>query len=280
MADTGADAATDPMVGDIAVRDAVVLADGLELRYGSHVALRAEVLAIGAGVTAVIGPNGSGKSSLLRAVSGLLDVHHGSLHVAGAPPQVGRPDVAHVLQATRVNEALPVTVREVVRMGRYPHLGAFRRFTDDDHRAVEEAMARMAIEDLAGRQVRDLSGGEQQRAFVAQGLAQQAAVLLLDEPITGLDLPSQQRIEQVTLEEASAGRCVVVTTHDVATAARADHVLLLATHVVAAGAPQDVLTEEHLGHAYGATAFRTADGTLVIADPHIHGTNVSGHDHH
>ncbi|MDX1511839.1 MAG: hypothetical protein R3249_10865, partial [Nitriliruptorales bacterium] len=118
------------------------------------------------------------------------------------------------------------------------------------------------------------------RVFVAQGLAQQADLLLLDEPITGVDLPSQRLIDQAVHDETAAGRTVVMTTHDVGGAARADHVLLLATHVVASGAPADVLTEEHLGHAFGVPAFRTPDGALIISDPHVHGTQISGHDEH
>lgn len=257
-----------------------VVARDLLLTYDDHIAVRDASFELHPGTTAIIGPNGSGKSTLLRAISGLQPIRSGSLTVHGRPAGRDHRCVAHVLQSTLVNDALPLTVLEVVRMGRYPVLGAFRRFTADDREAVEEAMERLAITDLASRQLRDLSGGQQQRAFVAQGLAQRAEVLLLDEPITGLDLPSQERIERVVAEEAAAGVAVVLTTHDVATAAAADQVLLLATHVVAIGPPDEVLTEEHLGHAYGGTAFRTADGALVIADPHIHGAQITGHEHH
>jgi manganese transport system ATP-binding protein len=141
-------------------------------------------------------------------------------------------------------------------------------------------MERMGIDGLARKQVRELSGGQQQRTFVAQGLAQQAELLLLDEPITGLDVPSQQLIEQVLDEETEEGNTVVMTTHDVRAAGRAAHVLLLATHVVAEGPPEKVLTEEHLGHAFGGPAFRTPDGALIITDPHVHGTKISGHEDH
>ncbi|MFT5223109.1 MAG: ABC-type Mn2+/Zn2+ transport system ATPase subunit [Glaciecola sp.] len=256
-----------------------VEAHNLDVLYGPTVAIRDVSLSFGPGVTAIIGPNGSGKTSILSAISGLLTPASGTLDVLGSPARPGRPDVAHVLQSTKLNESLPLTAREVVRMGRYPHLGAFRRFTSVDRAAVDEAMERLDITDLAGRQVRELSGGQQQRTFVAQGLAQQADLLLLDEPITGLDLPSQQRIAQTILEEAEAGRSVILTTHDLATAASADHVVLMATHVVASGTSDEVLTEVHLGHAYSGTTFRTADGALVIADPHTHGTTISGHDH-
>ncbi len=257
-----------------------VRARDLTMAYGDHLAVRGATFDLPAGaVTAVIGPNGSGKTTLLRAISGLDAPVSGSLQVGdGTPPS--RASTAFVMQANQVNEALPVTVTEVVRMGRYPLRGLVGRLRAADHEAVREAMERMEILDLADRHLRELSGGQRQRAFVAQGLAQQADLLLLDEPITGLDLPSQQRIDVAVRDEVAAGRTVVLTTHDVATAARADHVLLVATHLVASGAPGEVLTEEHLEHAYGRTAFRTAQGALVIGDPHIHGAQLSGHDDH
>lgn len=261
--------------------DAAVDADELTLAYGDRVAIaRATFTLPRARTTAVIGPNGSGKTTLLRAMSGLERPTSGQLSVLGRAPGRNHAAIAHVMQAQTVNDAVPVTVRETVAMGRYALRGMLGRLRRVDHDAVADAMARMAIEDLANRHLRALSGGQRQRVFVAQGLAQQAELLLLDEPITGLDVVSQDRIDRAVAEEVAAGRTVVMTTHDVGTAARADHVLLLATHVVAGGAPADVLTEGHLGHAYGSTAFRTADGTLIIGDPHVHGTDIHGHAEH
>ena len=256
-----------------------VVAEGVSIAYGDHLAVSHVGFRLPAGrVTAVIGPNGSGKTTLLRAMSGLVTPTRGHLEVLGAPPGSDHVAVAHVMQTEAVNDAVPVTVLEVVRMGRYSRRGVFGRLRPADHAAVAEAMDRMEIGDLAHRHLRELSGGQRQRVFVAQGLAQQADLLLLDEPVTGLDLVSEDRIDRAVADEVAAGRTVVMTTHDVATAARADHVLLLATHLVADGPPDTVLTEEHLGHAYGATAFRTADGALVIGDPHVHGARITGHD--
>lgn len=258
-----------------------IVADDVLLTYDDHVALRDATFTIPTGATtAVIGPNGSGKTTLLRAIIGLLQPRRGALQVLGAPAGRRRRAVAYVMQSNRVNEAVPLTVTEVVRMGRYAQRGLVGRFTSEDHEAVDEAMDRMGISDLARRHLRELSGGQRQRVFVAQGLAQDGELLLLDEPVTGLDLVSQERIERLLEDETSRGHTVVLTTHDVVTAAAADHVLLLATHVVAAGPPDEVLTEEHLGHAYSGTAFRTAEGTLVIGDPHVHGAHVTGHEGH
>lgn len=262
-------------------RDVAVTAEDLTLAYGDHVAVAHATFTLPrARVTAVIGPNGSGKTTLLRAMSGLERPASGRLAVLGRTAGSDHAEVAHVMQAHAVADAVPVTVVETVRMGRYARRGMLGRLRAEDHAAVDDAMARMEIGDLAHRHLRELSGGQRQRVFVAQGLAQQADLLLLDEPITGLDVVSQDRIDRAVADEVAAGRTVVMTTHDVATAAAADHVLLMATHVCAVGAPPDVLTEEHLGHAYGATAYRTADGTLIIGDPHVHGTRISGHEQH
>lgn len=249
-----------------------VVADDVSVDYGTRRALSAATFAIPVGTrTAVIGPNGSGKTTLLRVLGNLVTPTTGSVEVLGAVPGARRGAVAHVLQATHINPGLPLTVREVVTMGRYPHVGLLGRLRAVDRAAVQHAMERMEVADLAGRQVVELSGGQRQRVSVAQGLAQEADLLLLDEPVTGLDAPSLQRIEAVVHEEADAGRTVVMTTHDIAEAARADHVVLLATRLVATGHPDVVLTQENLAAAYGAMTFTTADGTVVIGDPHVHG---------
>jgi len=239
----------------------------LELAYGSRLVLAATSFSLPDGaVTALIGPNGAGKSTLLHALAGRLAPHRGTLDV----PAAARPGgVAHVLQATDVNDQLPLTVRETVTMGRYAHTGPFGRLRAADRRAVDRALDALAIADLAHRQLRELSGGQRQRAFVAQGLAQEADLLLLDEPITGLDLVSRQQIIEAIAAQRDAGRTVVVSTHDLGDAAAADHLLLLAGRVVAAGAPGDVLTDRHLAEAYGGHLLRFGDSTLIIDDhPH------------
>ncbi len=247
----------------------VVQARGLRLTHGHVVAVAEADLDLPAGgLTAVIGPNGSGKSTLLRAMSGLHEPAAGELTVCGAPP--GRHQVAHVLQTTVVNGALPVTVAEVVRMGRYRERGPFRRFTDADRAAVEAAMERMEITDLAARHLDELSGGQRQRVYLAQGLAQEAELLLLDEPVTGLDLTSLDRISEVLREETAAGRTVIMTTHELHTAQAADHVVLLAGRVVASGPPDEVLTPDHLTEAYGGHLHELPGGELMVDEPHMH----------
>ncbi|MCZ6518340.1 MAG: zinc ABC transporter ATP-binding protein AztA [Actinobacteria bacterium] len=242
-----------------------VQAEDLVLGYGSTVALSKSSFAIPAGkVTAVIGPNGSGKSTLLSAVAGLIDPISGSIEVLAGTSSSHR--IAYVLQTTKVNDALPISVREVVMMGRYAGTGAYRRLDQDDRDAVAEAMERTGITDLAGRHLSDLSGGQLQRVFVAQGLAQEHDLLLLDEPLTGIDFPTAQAIDFVIHDELARGCTVVMTTHDLSEAQVADNVLLLSGRVVAHGSPTDDLTTEHLKDAYGAALLHVEDGRVFLDD--------------
>lgn len=230
----------------------VVDALDVELRHDSRPALAGVTLHVPSGtVTAVIGPNGSGKSTLLDALVGLIEPFSGSLAVLGRPPREARRRIAYVPQLTRFPKEIPITVREAVGLGRYATLGRWRRFGSEDRRRIAEAMERLDIADLGGRHLSELSGGQRQRVFVAQGLAQDRDLLLLDEPVTGLDLTSSAIIAAVIAAEREAGRSVIFTTHDLGDAADADVVVLLAGRVVAAGSAADVLTPAHLGEAYG-----------------------------
>lgn len=234
----------------------------LEIRYGRDTALAGLDLELDAGTTlAVIGPNGSGKSTLLKAIVGIETPSTGSVTASGRP--------ALVLQSTDVDRNVPISVRDTVSMARYATLGLLRRFGAEDRAAVTDAMARMGVEDLATRQLHDLSGGQRQRVLVAQGLAQDAPLLLLDEPVTGLDLVSRERILDAIDAERAAGRTVICTTHDLEDARRCDQVLLLDTRPVALGTPDEVLAEVHLRAAFGGSVLRVGD-QLIVDDPHHH----------
>ncbi len=231
------------------------------MRFGDAAALSDVDMSAPAGSSvAVIGPNGSGKSTLLGALSGAIEPTSGQVTVTGRAP-------ALVLQSTDVDRSLPITVRETVSLARYPTLGLFGRFSQRDRQRVTEAMERLAIDDLESRQLHDLSGGQRQRVLVAQGLAQETGVLLLDEPVNGLDVVSQSIILDVIDEEVAAGRTVVVTTHDLNDARRCDQVLLLDTSAIAFGPPEEVLTEHHLRRAFGGRFIRVGD-ELLLDDPH------------
>ena len=237
-------------------------ARGLEVRYGDHLALDGLDFDLDAPASlAVIGPNGSGKSTLLGAVAGLTSPSAGTVSASSAP--------ALVLQSTDVERSLPITVRDTVALARYPRLGLLRRFGTVDRAAIETALERLDVADLASRQLHELSGGQRQRVFVAQGLAQEAEILLLDEPLTGLDVVSRDVILEVMDEERDAGRIVVSTTHNLDDARRCDRVLLLATAPIAYGTPDEVLTDDHLRQAFGGRFLRLGDQVL-LDDPHHH----------
>ena len=240
-----------------------ITTENLEVRFGDKVALSGVNLKVPAGSSlAVIGANGSGKSTLLGALAGIFEPSNGSSNVYGPAP-------ALVLQATDVDKSLPITVHDTVSLARYATLGMFRRFRAADREAVDRALARMAITDLAQRQLHDLSGGQRQRVLMAQGLAQESDVLLLDEPVNGLDLISRSLILDIIDEEMSAGRTVVVTTHNLDEARRCEQVLLLNTHPIAVGTPEVVLTEEHLRQGFSGQFIRVGD-KVILDDPHHH----------
>ncbi|MCB0919185.1 MAG: metal ABC transporter ATP-binding protein [Actinobacteria bacterium] len=217
-------------------------------------------------VTAVIGPNGSGKSTLLHALAGLISPDQGSIKVLGeSPGRSGR--VSYVLQSSAPpTNITPITVRETVRMGRYPAVGRWRRFSAEDRAVVEDALARMQLTDLADRHLHELSGGQRQRVFVAQGLAQPHDVLLLDEPLTGLDLVSARTIDDLIHERTEVA--TILTTHDLDEARLADSVILIgAGTVISAGPPAQVCTRAHLETAFGLGALHDWHGFL---DEHHH----------
>lgn len=233
------------------------------MRFGETLALSAVDLSVpGASSLAVVGPNGSGKSTLLGALAGTITPSAGTFSIAGAPP-------AYVLQSTVVDPSLPIRVVDAVSLARYPSLGLFRPFRRSDRQAVQRALERLDVSHLADRQLHELSGGQRQRVLVAQGLAQESDVLLLDEPVIGLDLVTQGMILAVIDEEVAAGRTVVVTTHSLDDARRCDQVILLATAPIAVGTPDEVLTEEYLRKAFGGRAMRMGD-EMLLDDPHHH----------
>lgn len=224
---------------------------------------------IPAGVlTAVIGPNGSGKSTLLSGLAGLLAPLSGELEVLGGPPAAARGRVAYVLQSPTVNTRMPITAAEVVAMGRYHHTGPLGRRSRTDRQAVAAAIEQLQLTRVSGLHLGELSVGQRQLVFVAQGLAQQAELLLLDEPATGIDLPTRQAIWDAVGSEIARGATVVITTHELTEAGTANHVLLLAGRVVAEGPPSVALAPHHLASAYGDTFLRHPGAAVVIGDIH------------
>jgi len=240
------------------------------VHYGPVIALAPTSLDLERGVAvALVGANGSGKTTLLSLLAGLTAPTDGEIAVNG--------EVAMVTQHREHHGWMPLSVDEVLRMGRYGTRGLLGRLGADDRRALDEAAERLEVQHLRRRAFGELSGGQQQRVLVAQALAAQPDLLLLDEPITGLDLPSQLRILDVIAEHARSGGTVVFSTHHLAEARRADRVLLMAGCVLADGAPDDVLVPELLAEAFGGRVIRQ-DGSSIVVDDHGH-DGVHGHTH-
>lgn len=228
---------------------------GVTVRYGTKVALEDASVTMGAGrVTGLIGTNGSGKSTLLNTIVGRIRPASGSVRIAGEDPAKARKRglIGYVPQTEAVDRAFPVSVADVVMMGRYGHQGFTRRVRPADRRAVNTALERVDLADLADRQIGALSGGQLKRAFVARCLAQEAEHLLLDEPFAGVDKVSEATITRVLRELADSGATIVVSSHDLGALPQlADDGILLQRRVLFAGPVAEVLQPERLALAFG-----------------------------
>ncbi|GAA4722661.1 metal ABC transporter ATP-binding protein [Isoptericola chiayiensis] len=229
--------------------------DGVTVRYGDVLALDGATLRLDAGtVCGLVGMNGSGKSTLFKAVMGMVPVTSGTVRVDGGTPARARRrgSVGYVPQTEAVDWAFPVSVRDVVAMGRYGHLGITRRPRPADRAAVEHALDRVELTDLADRQIGQLSGGQRKRAFVARGIAQDAHVLLLDEPFAGVDKRSEATIVRLLRELAADGRTVLVSSHDLHALPRlADEAVLLLRRVLFHGTVAEALEPANLARTFG-----------------------------
>jgi manganese/iron transport system ATP-binding protein len=235
--------------------------------YGGRLALESVTLSIPHGAqVAVVGPNGAGKSTLFKAMVGLLPLRSGEIFIHGNSPGECHCPIAYVPQREEVDWRFPVTVSDVVAMGRYGRRGWLRRLSAVDRQVVLQSLQQLGIADLAPRPIGELSGGQQQRAFLARALAQEPHILLLDEPFTGVDVATRE----VTLDVLSRLRdrsfTVLVSTHDLDLAAeRFDQVVLLNRRLISAGRPEEVFTEEHLYAAFGGQMV-VVDGKTIVVD--------------
>jgi ABC-type Mn2+/Zn2+ transport system ATPase subunit len=211
-------------------------------------------------VVAVLGPNGGGKSTLFRALLGELPHRRGTVELAGRP--------AYVPQTQRARLDFPVSALDVALMGAYGRTPWFRRLARDDRAAARAALARLGLEEQAGERFGALSGGQRQRVLIARALVQDAPILLLDEPLSGVDVPSAARIEALFEELRGEGRVLLVATHDARQARAWQRVLCLNHGQIAFGAPLEVLTPDVLQATYGGELVVLADGTTAVAVEH------------
>ncbi len=224
----------------------------LTVSYGPVPALLDINLRIPAGkLVGIIGPNGSGKSTLIKAILGFVRPDVGQVRLFGQPVERSKGRVAYVPQRGAVDWDFPVTVREVVLMGRYGRVPWWRELSTVDYQAADEALAMVRMEPFAKRQIGQLSGGQQQRVFMARAMAQGADILLLDEPFAGVDAATERAILDVLDKTRDAGKTLVVVHHDLATAAEYfDLLVLLKQRLYAFGPPEAVLHPELLSQVY------------------------------
>ncbi len=220
-----------------------------------HTALRNASFDIPRGtVTALVGVNGAGKSTLFKAIMGFVKASNGEIRLLGKSVREALREnmVAYVPQSEEVDWAFPVLVEDVVMMGRYGHMGFLRRPSDRDHAAVEAALGRVGMGDYRHRQIGELSGGQRKRVFLARALAQDGRVILLDEPFTGVDVKTEDRIVKLLRELRDEGRVMLVSTHNLGSVPQfCDRTVLVKGTVVAHGPTETTFTRENLEIAFG-----------------------------
>ncbi|MBV8298447.1 MAG: ABC transporter ATP-binding protein [Candidatus Eremiobacteraeota bacterium] len=241
----------------------------LHVRYDRVEALQGVDFALPRGTAlGIVGPNGSGKSTLLKTVAGLVQPSQGTVRVQGRPPrELPAGTIGYVPQIEDVDWQFPVTVRDVVGMGRYPRLAPFRPFSAHDRRAVARALDALDLGSLADRHISELSGGQQQRTFVARAIAQAPLLLLLDEPTTGVDATTEDALLRLVRGLVADGLPVLMTTHDLDRANEwFDRLIVVDRKILADGVPDDVLQSG----AYAAIREHTHVHGHHRADQHTH----------
>lgn len=238
-----------------AMQTPIISVQNLSVRYGTVEALKDVSIELLPGrIVGVIGMNGSGKSSLYSAIMGSVKVASGIVRLFGEDPAAARKQnlVSYVPQSEAVDWDFPISVSGVVMTGRYGRMGFTRRASSADREAVAHALERVGLADLAHRQIGELSGGQRKRVFVARGIAQEASLLLLDEPFAGVDKASEYMIIDLLRSLADEGRGIVISTHDLAGVPElCDEVVLLKNRVLFHGSPTEALSPERLSLAFG-----------------------------
>ena len=233
-----------------------LVVENLAVSYRKVTALENISFATSCGTrVALVGRNGAGKSTLLKAIAGLVPRQAGSILWRGASVKRWSREFAYLPQREEVDWSFPITVRGLVEMGRYPQTGWWRRYRDEDRDAVDRALQSLDLTNLQDRQIRELSGGQQQRAFLARAVAQEAHVLLLDEPFTGLDRNASLRLSELLETLAQEGRLIIASHHDLSTApALFNEALLLDRRSLGFGPVEDVLTPQLLDQAFAGVS--------------------------
>ena len=238
----------------------------INIGYGDKIVLRELSFQVPHGSrVAVVGPNGAGKSTLFKALVGLLPLQQGNIFIHGEALGLHQDCVAYVPQREEVDWRFPVTVEDVVMMGRFAQMGWLKRATSRDRDAVQKSLMQMGIADLAEQSIGHLSGGQQQRAFLARAIAQEPHILLMDEPFTGVDVTTQEATLRLLDHLQEKKVTAIVSTHDLNLASsRFDLALLLNHRLIAFGAPREVFTKENLAQAFGNSLLVMENGMMLV----------------
>jgi ABC-type Mn2+/Zn2+ transport system ATPase subunit len=250
-----------------------VLVENMRAGYPGRSVLEDVSFRIGPGeLVAVVGPNGSGKSTLLKVLAGLLRSTAGTVTLLGEPPGRLPLQVAYLPQAEAVDWTFPVSVRDVVLMGRYRRAGWLRPTNRGDAASAERALEMVGMRNLADRQIGELSGGQQRRAFLARSLAQDPAVYLLDEPVTGVDPTTEDDLMAILASERGRGKTVLASTHDLGGVAEHFTRLISLNRTVVADGPASLVRDgEVLRATYGGHLIQLDRGDVVLLDDPHHG---------
>ncbi len=238
----------------------------VSIAYGDKTVLRDLTFNVPHGArVAVVGPNGAGKSTLFKALVGLVPLQSGQIFIHGLPLGNHKDCVAYIPQREEVDWRFPVTVGDVVMMGRYDHQGWLKRASQDDKQIVEKSLVQMGIGNLFKNSISDLSGGQQQRVFLARALAQEPHILLMDEPFSSVDVTTKEATLKLLDDLRTAVVTAMISTHDLNLAAsQFDLMLLLNQRLIAFGKPEEVMKQEFLLQAFGSQLIVLPDGHAVI----------------
>lgn len=233
-----------------------IISQNVTVTYrNGHTALHDASFEIPTGtITALVGVNGAGKSTLFKAIMGFVPAARGEISVLGMPVSeaLKRNIVAYVPQSEEVDWTFPVLVEDVVMMGRYGHMGFFRRPKPADYAAVTDALSRVNMGEFRNRQIGELSGGQRKRVFLARALAQEGQVILLDEPFTGVDVQTEDAIIALLRDLRDEGRVILVSTHNLGSVPEfCDRTILVKRTVLAYGLTKETFTHENLERAFG-----------------------------
>ena len=261
--------------------DSAVSIRNVTVGYDGQPALEDVDLEIARGsLLAIFGPNGGGKTTLLKLIAGVLQPWTGTVETLGVPAGQAARRVAYVPQAELVDWSFPITVWNVAMMGRFPRLGLLRQPAAADRTAVAAALERVGMIGSARVQIGRLSGGQRRRAFLARALAAEPDLYLLDEPVTGVDVPTQEDLMALLKAEADSGRTIVATTHDLAAVSRHFRQAVAINRRVIASGPVDMVRDpEVLSRTYGGHLLVLGDRAVLIDDAHHHDT-PSGIEQH